>query len=363
MRHLIALFGLLATATPCTGTVATQPACESACSPSESASTDAERLVIEITSTQGAGPGSVRAAIDAANGAGRSTRIVSRLDAGSEVTLVDALPALTAADTIFDANGLVLRGGACTRPDGRKGCDGLLIRGPKIRVNKLVAHDFTFDGIAVRGPAAVDVHVSDCHSYDNKDDGVGISAGAREVVVERCRLERNGFRTKGKGILVFDYAEAELRDNVVRGNRDGVTISRRAKANLVGNEIVGNYDKGFGVAGATATGERNTIAANGTGMPGMDRPPNGDGVRVTLDSSVRLVETVIADNGDSGVVVIGTAKFAMSGGRVSGNAGVGLRAAEMGSIALEGVELRDNRKGPHSIIDKARLDTGPRIDR
>jgi len=325
------------------------------------AATPRERLTIEITTASGTGPGSIRAAIEAANAANGATRLVSMLPTGTEVSIVDALPALTAADSIFDANGLLLRGGTCMRPDGRTGCDGFLVRGPKIRVNRLSAHEFMFDGIAVRGHAAKDVRISDCHSFDNKDDGVGVSAGATEVVVERCVVERNGYRTKGKGILVFDHAQAELRDNLVRGNRDGVTISRRAKAHLVGNRIIENYDKGFGVAGADATGERNLVQSNGLGKEGLDPPPNGDGLRATLDSTVRLKDTVIADNGDSGVVVIGSAKLSLAGGRVSGNGGVGIRAAESGAILLEQVEVRDNRGGAHSVIDQARLDVGPRI--
>ena len=34
---------------------------------------------------------------------------------------------------------------------------------------------------------------------ENLDDGIGISGGATNIVVSGCVLERNGFRTKGKG--------------------------------------------------------------------------------------------------------------------------------------------------------------------
>ncbi len=314
------------------------------------------RLLIEITSASASAPGGIREAIEKANAAGRPTRIVSRLDAGTEIYIVRALPNLKAPDTIFDANRLVLRGGACRRADGREGCDGLLVSGPKIRVNGLHSRDFLFDGIGVRGRGAVDVHISDCHCFGNRDDGVGVSAGATAVVVERCLLEGNGFRTKGKGILVFDYAQAELRDNVVRGNRDGITISRRARANLIGNRIVGNYDKGFGVAGAYATGTRNVIESNGLGMEGREPPPNADGIRVTLDSTLSLTDTSVAGNGDSGVVVIATARMSMRGGRVSNNGGVGFRGADLGVIDLVGVEISGNTKGPQSLEDLATLE-------
>ena len=319
----------------------------------------AQPFTIEITSSRVSAPGGIRRAIEAANLAGVATRIVSKLAPGTEVEVVAALPTLVAPGTVFDANGLLLKGGACVRADGREGCDGLVVGGPRIRVNDLGAHGFTFDGIAVRGRRAVDVLINDCHCFDNKDDGVGVSDRATGVIVQGCLLEGNGFRTKGKGVLVFDYAEAELRDNIVRGNRDGVTVSRRAKARLLGNKIVGNYDKGFGVAGAEATGKGNVIERNGRGMVGLDPPPNGDGIRVTLDSTVRLAETVVANNGDSGVVVIGSAALVMSGGSISGNGGVGVRAADRASIELRNVHIGGNRGGARSVEDQARLQQFP----
>jgi parallel beta-helix repeat protein len=324
--------------------------------PGPSSASDDARLTIEITSSTASAPTGIRAAIEQANATVGPTRIVSRLAPGTEIYIVRALPNLKGADTIFDAEGLVLRSGSCTRSDAREGCDGLVVSGPKIRVNGLVARDFLFDGIAVRGASAVDVRISDCRCFGNRDDGVGVSAYATSVVVERCVLEGNGYRTKGKGILVFDYAEAELRDNVVRGNRDGITISRRSRAHLVGNKIIGNYDKGFGVAGAYATGERNTIESNGLGMEGLDTPPNADGIRVTIDSTLRLSDTSIAGNGDSGIVVIGTGRATLTGGRIVGNAGVGVRGADNASIRLEGVTVRENRGGAESLEDLARLE-------
>jgi hypothetical protein len=321
----------------------------------DSTSGAVERLVIEITSADAQAAGGILAAIEAANAAGVPTHIISKLDPGTEVEITTALPSLRAADSIFDANGLRLRGGACTRADGRKGCDGFLVGGPNIRINDLQARNFTFDGIAVRGRAAVGVHISDCHCFDNLDDGVGVSAFATAVVVERCILEGNGFRTKGKGILVFDYAEAVLRENLVRGNRDGVTISRRATASLVGNKIIGNYDKGFGVAGAAANGRDNVISENGLGMEGRDRPPNGDGVRITLDSRVSLTDSVITNNGDSGVVVINTARFLMTRGRIEGNGGTGLQAADQALVELHQVPVSANGRAQVAMSDEGRV--------
>src|SRR4029079_3404868 len=124
-----------------------------------------------------------------------------------------------------------------------------VVGGPGIVVRRLRTTGFTFDGIAVRGGDAKKVRIESCESFDNEDDGVGISQGASDVVVDGCTLERNGFRTKGKGILVFEYATAQLRNHTIRDIPDGVTVSHRARANLIHNTLDQNFDKGLGVAG------------------------------------------------------------------------------------------------------------------
>jgi hypothetical protein len=319
----------------------------------ESQAPSEDRPTVEITVASERGVGSVRAAIDAANGAGRPIRIVSRLARGTEVVITEALPYLRGRGTELQANGMVLKSGECTRPDGREGCDGLVVTGPGIRVVGLASTGFLFDGIGVRGPMATDVVVSECHCFGNRDDGVGVSAGARGVVVERCQLEGNGFRTKGKGILVFDYATAELRDNVVRRNRDGITVSRRAEVVAVRNRIVDNYDKGLGIAGAKLTGGQLEIRGNGYAFDGLEKPPNADGVRVTLDSVVSLDATTVEGNGDSGVVVIGTARLKLTSSRIVGNAGAGLRAGDTALIGMSDTTISDNRGGEVVLQDGA----------
>jgi parallel beta-helix repeat protein len=184
---------------------------------------------------------------------------------------------------------------------------------------------------------------------------VGVSHGASEVVVERCTLERNGFRTKGKGILVFEYASAELIGNTVRRNRDGVTISGRARASLIGNTIVDNYDKGLGVTGAEASGRDNVIARNGRDGPDGKPGPNADGLRVTLDSKVSLLNTEVMDNGDTGVVALGSSTVKLQGGRVSGHKGLGVNAREHAVVELREVFFENNGQGEFRIDGEAKL--------
>ncbi len=311
--------------------------------------------VIEVTSAAEQGPGTLRAAIAQANELDRSVRIVSRLPAGSRVKVTAQLPPLTGYGIGFDARGLTLVGGTCTRPDGRLGCDGLVVSGPKIVVRGLRAEGFMFDGIAVRGAGADDVLIEQCQARRNLDDGIGISAKAGMVTVRDCLLEGNGFRTKGKGILVFDEADARLIDNTVRGNRDGVTVSRKARARLEGNRIVANYDKGLGVAGAYVTGRGNRIEKNGQPAPGGEKPPNGDGLRVTLGSTVLLEQTRIRENGDAGVVVLDDSTVSLAGAEIEENGGVGIDVRDTGVIELHEVSIAGNRGGPFTIKEAGRI--------
>jgi hypothetical protein len=316
----------------------------------------AESSTVAITSAFSSGPGSVREAIEKANASKSVKRIVSKLRAGTIVHVFRQLPTLTAAGVELDADGLTLKGGTCLRPDGRRGCDGLVIGGPGIVIRRLRTTGFTFDGIAVRGGEARGVRIEGCESFGNEDDGIGISQGASDVVIDGCTVERNGFRTKGKGILIFEFATAELRNNTIRHNRDGVTVSHRAHATLIGNTLVENYDKGLGVAGAEATGRDNVIARNGRpGKKGEEPGPNADGVRVTLDSTLTLVNTEVVDNGDVGIVALDSSTVKIEGGRIAGNKGTGINARNRSIVELRQVTLEGNGQGDFRIDNEAKL--------
>ena len=322
---------------------------------SATATASTDEATVFVTSPFSSGPGSIREAIEKANASPTIKRIVSRLGAGTVVHVFRQLPTLSARGVELEAGGLTLKGGSCLRSDGRRGCDGLVVGGPGITVRRLRATGFTFDGIAVRGSEANRVRIEECESFENQDDGVGVSHGATEALIVGCRLERNGFRTKGKGALVFDYSSAELRDNTITGNRDGVTVSKRSRAKLIGNRIVDNYDKGLGVAGAEATGRDNVIARNGIRGPNGEPGPNADGVRVTIDSTVILENCEIVGNGDIGVVVLGSSTVSLTGGRITGHSGAGVHARERSVVELRGVEIADNGAGAFRIDGEAKL--------
>jgi len=325
----------------------------------------ADAKVLEIRSPLSTGERSIGAAIEAANASARPTRIVSRLAPGTVVDVPRELPALAGHDVTLDAAGLVLRGVDCVRRDGRRGCSGLVVTGERIAINDIAATGFLFDGISVRG--AREVTIRGGRFFANSDDGIGISYAASEVTVESCLLESNGFRTKGKGILVFDRSRAVLRDNRIVGNRDGVTVSKRSHAVLERNDILDSYDKGFGVAGASAEGAANRIIRSGAGTSPLGAAPNADGVRATIDSTVKLNDSTIIGSGDVAVFASGTSRVELTGLVLGGNGGGEVRVADDAVVVMDGREIRAKpavtapvapKSGPRGAIRRGRTRSG-----
>jgi hypothetical protein len=292
----------------------------------------ASAATFRVTTTRDDGDGSLRDAIERANGEPGSTiEVALRRDA---VIVVDsALPAIEAAGTRLLGGGVTLREGeGCERPRHRRGCDGLVVEGPDVLVRDVRVAGFTFDGIGVVGDQARDVRLEAIEAVDNLDDGIGVSGHAGPVDARRCLLMGNGFRTKGKGMLVFAGSTATLTDSVVVANRDGVTVSDEAHAELQGVLIAASYDKGLGVSGASVVAKSVQVLASGRD-PGIEgRPPNGDGVRVGLGGRAELSNCRVAGSDDEGLVLLDTS-----------------------SAALERSVIESNRGGDVSVSPTARL--------
>jgi hypothetical protein len=300
---------------------------------------------IAITSAEPDAPGGIRAAIEAANATVVPVRILSRLPPGTQSRLAHELPPLAGREIDLHARGLVLSEDAegCVRPDGRKGCSGLVVTGEKIVVRELAATGFLFDGISVRG--AKSVRILDGHFYRNLDDGIGVSDRATDIEIAGCLLEGNGFRSKGKGVLVFDHSHAVLRSNRIVRNRDGVTVSKRSHAVLDGNEILDSYDKGFGVTGASATAHEDRIVGSGAGRTPEGAGPNADGVRASLDASIELDAVVVTESGDAGVVAAGDSRIRVVDSTIARNGGGDVRATERAIVVVDDREVRGKDYG------------------
>ncbi|MBI5504066.1 MAG: right-handed parallel beta-helix repeat-containing protein [Deltaproteobacteria bacterium] len=325
-----------------------------------------------MTSSADSGDGSLRAAIESANAAARplfpeedarsraqrALTIELALAADQAIVLSRALPEIEGPGTLLDGGGATIRqAGDCRRADGRRGCDGIVVVGPGITVRRLRIAGFLLDGVSVRGGSARDAFIEDVHAIDNRDDGIGVSAAAGPVRIERCLLMGNGFRTKGKGILVFDDSRATIRDSVAVANRDGISVTRRAQARLEGVWIVASFDKGLGVSGGAVRGSDNRIIANGDGAGFFERPPNADGLRVGLAGSADLTSTRIEGNGDAGVVVLDTSSVVLRGGTVRANHGRALVRARTATVHAEGVATAvgvRRRAAPVTLPDGAR---------
>lgn len=297
------------------------------------AATRAPAATLRVTSASDAGPDTLRQAIHAAN---RQPGSSIEIALGSEALILveRALPALEARGTVLEGGGATLReASGCERPRNRNGCDGLVVEGPDIVVRNLRVAGFLLDGISVHGRAATNVHIERVEAVDNLDDGIGVSGGAGPVEVDQCLLMGNGFRTKGKGLLVFDASQATLRDSVVIANRDGVTVTRDSKTDLERVIVAGSYDKGVGVSGAALTGHDVQVLANGLDADAV-AAPNGDGVRVGLGGKVDLERSRIAGNGDLGIVVLDTARVRLRDCVVEANHGGATNVADSARLEI-----------------------------
>lgn len=295
--------------------------------PSEAASTQT------VSSLGDSGEGTLRAAIEAANAA-PGTIVEVALGANSEILVRSALPALTGRGTRLAGGGVTLREvEGCRRPGGLKGCAGIVVAAPDVLLRDLRIVGFTFDGVSVLGPDTANVRIERVEAIDNLDDGVGVSNRAGPVFIEHCLLMGNGFRTKGKGLLVFDDSTATLRDSIVIANRDGVTVTRGSRAMLERVIVAASYDKGVGVSAATLTGDALQVLGNGYDADGTEASPNGDGLRVGLGGSADLTSSRIAGSGDGGVVLLDTSAVSLRGCVVEANRGVQKSVSPRGRLS------------------------------
>jgi hypothetical protein len=114
---------------------------------------------------------------------------------------------------------------------------------------------------------------------------------------------------------------------------------------MEGSIVAGSFDKGVGAGSGRITGRANQIVANGTGEEFEEAVPNGDGVRLSLESTVDLSDTRIDGNGDSGVVALDKSRVTLRGGSVSGNDGYGVVAATGSRVRAERVVIDGNAAG------------------
>jgi hypothetical protein len=283
---------------------------------------------ILVTNTNNGGPGSLRNAIDQANGDGTATRI--RFDpglAGQSIQLQSKLPSLTEGGTDLDGD----LGGNCT-PDiaidgqGMPNANGIEIFSDGNRVAGLAIHSFDCPGCG--GDLVVllsaDQNLVECNFLGTDLSGtnplgtttfaVKLVNGSSANVLRNNRIVFNGngvfvedggsgntigpgntLALNGTGIGFDDGSSGnQVLNNFIGtdalgseglGNTTGVRISGGASNNVIGapgagNLISGNSGSGVQIVGSGSGG--NLIQSNRIGTDALEQTavPNGVGVRI-----------------------------------------------------------------------------------
>lgn len=336
-----------------------------------------------VTTTADAGPGSLRAAIEAANAAPGADTILFRIPttdpgfAGGVFTIRPAseLPAVQGPTFLdgFSQTGFT----GNTNPNGPEivlngaqagTANGLVVTGPNSVLRDLVVNGFSGDGIFVDGPGATGNRIEGCYVGTNPAGTTPIANGRNGIEVfdgaDRNRIggtearARNVLSGNGEaGLLIFE-ADA----NVVLGNYLGI--------NAAGTAAVPNQSVGLFVSGAqeiriggTEPGSRNLVSGNrlsgivleetlqsqirgnyiGTDVRGELALPNGQaGVEmvqvseIVIGGTTAAARNVISGNQGDGAMLAHVARNC----RVQGNY-IGLNAAGTAALPnrLSGVAL------------------------
>lgn len=316
----------------------------------------ADAATFTVTTTDDAGPGSLRAAIDGANASPGADVInfnietfITTLTAPPSgaifvIDVTSALPAITEAVVIDGSSqpGFVPGGPPVIVVRGQSGTpfDGLIVRGPGSTVRDLSLVGFE-DAIRVEEASSVTVSGSliglvPAGTAAPNVNGVVLAAGASGNTVTGNTISGNS----GAGVLI-----AQSSGNRVVGNRIGTNRSGTAAvANGAGVRVVGP-DAGGNAIGEVGAG--NLVSGNtGAGVTtedASDLPATANSIAGNLigtDAS----GTAALGNGGIGVSAAQSVEV-VAGNVISGNAGGGLHADV---FDLSGFAVRGNRIGTNA---------------
>jgi hypothetical protein len=154
----------------------------------------------------------------------------------------------------------------------------------RINMSKVTARNFNGDGISWQ--VCHDVHLRDCHSYDNASFGMHPGSGSQRTVVTASKMERNdiGF------FFCWGVKWSLVEDNKMLDNkRFGVSIGHNDTDNVVrSNEVLRSGKTGIYLRqehGPTFSPSRNQIEANRVVDSGTD-----NGIAVDIEG---LTESVM----------------------------------------------------------------------
>lgn len=316
----------------------------------------APAAAIDVTNTNDAGPGSLRAAIIAANATPGST-IAFRIPAlppGEDVVTIQPLsplPTITADGTLVDGTAQTALTGN-TNPSGPEvvlnganagaAANGLFITAANCRVRSLCINRFQQNGIRISNTTATGNRVTGCYigtdPYGTSQEvnfgrGVQISGGATaNFVGGTTAADANvisGNDIAGVGIFgpgtdgnsVLGNRIGTDRTGSYRiGNIIGVAIHSSAKNNIVGgpglgqNLISGNWNAGVSIFNSGTEGNQVLNNRIGTNAAGTDRVENFIGVLLSVGAKNNVIGGTLAQRN-----------------LISGNSSVGVQIVDAGT--------------------------------
>ncbi len=316
----------------------------------------ADAATFPVTTTDDAGPGSLREAIEQANTTAGADRIV--FDIAGEgphvIQLASALPIITEAIDLdgTSQDGIVLDGGLSPSPDrtgptlDRSGFMGLVLWSDGSTIDGLEIRGF-LRGVAIGnwGGAVSTVSASgntirDNHIHSNEVIGLVVISEKEHHSASGNTIENNDLYNNFVGVSVQafaggtcldnTFASNQIHDNLVLGmeltvidiniNASGSTASgNRIRGNRIFNNGSAAGDAGLTLAaysigagdGTTSTLAGNTVEDNHI----HDNAPHGlwltagignGGRALTTDN--RIVNNIIEANADWGVEILGTSR-------------------------------------------------------
>lgn len=334
-----------------------------------------------VTNTADSGPGSLRAAIDAANTSPGPTRILFRIPtsdpgfAGGVFTIrpTSALPPLQSPSVVDgfsqiafsgDTNAagpeVVLNGAAAGA-----GADGLVVESSNTEVRALVIQGFSGVGLRLGGDSNriggcfIGTNAAGTGAVPNSAEGILFGGNHHQIGGTEPRLRNVISGNRGAGIFSSGTTGSALVNNYIGTNALGSAPVPNGASGIwllqafdvrIGSTESGsrNVISGNTLSGITLEdGNRNSVQGNhiGTDAAGLVPLPNRDGVNVSemggvlIGGPLSAARNVISGNRQDGVVFTrGTSSSGIQGNYIGLNA-AGTAAVPNGE---SGVKLEDS---------------------
>ncbi|HEX7153305.1 MAG TPA: Calx-beta domain-containing protein [Thermoanaerobaculia bacterium] len=262
------------------------------------AATSAGAATYTVTTPADSGPGSLRAAIEAANADPAHDTITAT--AAAYVVLATPLPVITTSMTIDGDDFLTIDGSNLID-------DGFVVMANDVRLEEVGATDFRHVGIRINGNDNV---VEAVDASGNHFDGIRIAGGSGNLV-QFSRASGNtqtGIRVSAPAtqtVLLANRTGMSEDGETAVPNGIGIYIGGAGDNTIVGNYVAGNTYEGIELAGGA---NRNDVSSNTVGISsdGFSALPNGQrGIFVSSGSYLNVVRGNIIAGNTTGIAIWG----------------------------------------------------------